>query len=921
MRFRPIIYLSVYACLILILSHQSRCIVTIKENGYAGVVVAISENIVESDYPTLVSDLIQNFINASSYLYTATRNRAFFKNVTILIPATWQDKVTYQAATSQSFDSADFRIDLVPGHTRATTVGVPGCGMSGQYILIPPQRFQQVKAPPYRMIVHEWAHYRYGVFDEYAVSPSQLGFIDGQGNINENKCTAQIEGGIIDIITGKKCNYPYGSNCVYSVTNGKGSKGSIMFDQNIDSVNTFCDTDNSNPLTYHNAFALNNQNLYCLFQSTWTVIMRHQDFTNNNNPARQIDITVPNIRIVRRKDIRTVLVLDTSGSMQGVRLQQMRLATTNFILNSAVEGEFLGIVSFNSRTTIMSSLTKIVDQNVKNNLIAQIPSAAVGLTSVGGGLLSALNMLKSSVNQSFPCGGRMIVLSDGEENVGPYISSVINDLVSNQIIVHTVSLGSSASERLQNVSYSTGGKAIYAPSGDIATLNSAFLSISQQNAAGDGSQAENILQASFEIMVQSESLQLSAFGIYYGNVYIDESIGNDTAITILWDVQPTTLVVTSPSGDDYNTSSQTGIWRYKIQAGGNQKRSIQTIAISVTSRPSTSSKSSNPLTSPVTASIKIDQASITYPQPVLISVNVQKNYFAVLNASVYVSIIPPSKTTSEVITLNDQGAGADLVKNDGIYSGYYTNFISNGRYSVQARVNASQDQAYILTAQLIGIQDNQDGSNTTSNQLIHLPSFTRVTSGNLFQVTNYVQGIDKIPPARVHDLQANTANVINFTMLLTWTAPGDNMDTGRASRYEIRYSLNYTIFTSNFSSGQLVTSDFIVNSGNSMRPRLPGILEELQVAIPNAKVNETYSFALITYDNSANVAQVSNYALATFTKITTPPQINSDLIINISVGIGCGIVGIILLTVIGIFLVRKYSTGKSTKIAVISLQA
>lgn len=161
----------------LLASHPSLCIISIKENGYEGVVVAISENIAERDYPTLVSDLVESFKNASSYLYTATRNRAYFKNITILIPSTWQDKAMYQSATSQTFDSADFRIDLTPGQTRASTVGVAGCGMSGQYILIPPQRFQQTQAPPYRMIVHEWAHYRYGVFDEYAVTPYQLAFI------------------------------------------------------------------------------------------------------------------------------------------------------------------------------------------------------------------------------------------------------------------------------------------------------------------------------------------------------------------------------------------------------------------------------------------------------------------------------------------------------------------------------------------------------------------------------------------------------------------------------------------------------------------------------------------------------------------------------------------------------------------------
>ena len=41
----------------------------------------------------------------------------------------------------------------------------------------------------------------------------------------------------------------------------------------------------------------------------------HQDFAHGNNPPREVYSTVPEFRIVRQQPKRTVLVLDTSGSM------------------------------------------------------------------------------------------------------------------------------------------------------------------------------------------------------------------------------------------------------------------------------------------------------------------------------------------------------------------------------------------------------------------------------------------------------------------------------------------------------------------------------------------------------------------------------------------------------------------------------
>ena len=41
---------------------------------------------------------------------------------------------------------------------------------------------------------------------------------------------------------------------------------------------------------------------------------------------------------------------------------------------------------------MMSPLTEIIDQSIRNNLISKVPNIAVGLTSVGGGLQLALNV-------------------------------------------------------------------------------------------------------------------------------------------------------------------------------------------------------------------------------------------------------------------------------------------------------------------------------------------------------------------------------------------------------------------------------------------------------------------------------------------------------------------------------------------------
>ena len=77
------------------------------ENGYQGVVVAISPE--EEENPNLVQSIKDLLTKASGELYGASRQRAYFKSVTILVPQTWNlDEA--EAAEDETYDNAEFRV-------------------------------------------------------------------------------------------------------------------------------------------------------------------------------------------------------------------------------------------------------------------------------------------------------------------------------------------------------------------------------------------------------------------------------------------------------------------------------------------------------------------------------------------------------------------------------------------------------------------------------------------------------------------------------------------------------------------------------------------------------------------------------------------------------------------------------------------
>ncbi|HYQ90277.1 MAG TPA: hypothetical protein VEU09_11710 [Candidatus Binatia bacterium] len=101
-----------------------------------------------------------------------------------------------------------------------------------------------------------------------------------------------------------------------------------------------------------------------------------------------------------------------------------------------------------------------------------------------------------------------------------------------------------------------------------------------------------------------------------------------------------------------------------------------------------------------------------------------------------------------------------------------------------------------------------------------------------------------------HDVAASP-----YALTLLWTAPGDDADTGRSSRYDLRYS------TSAVGADTLQWWSLARGAPNLPRPSYSG--QEDSTLVQGLNPETTYSFVLRTFDEAGNVSGFSNVCVAT----------------------------------------------------------
>lgn len=128
---------------------------------------------------------------------------------------------------------------------------------------------------------------------------------------------------------------------------------------------------------------------------------------------------------VARAPIDVALVVDTSGSMSGDKIQNARMAAASFI-DGLAEGDIVSLYAFSDAPRMLAPPT-VVDRESRARLLHQVGGLyAAGGTNIYGGLTVAQDAV-SAAPPTHPV-RRVVMISDGRANIGPSTPAELGDL-------------------------------------------------------------------------------------------------------------------------------------------------------------------------------------------------------------------------------------------------------------------------------------------------------------------------------------------------------------------------------------------------------------------------------------------------------------------------------------------------------------
>ncbi|GAB1288208.1 Calcium-activated chloride channel regulator 4A [Apodemus speciosus] len=385
-------------------------------------------------------------------------------------------------------NQADVKVapPVLKGRDEPYTRQFTQCGEKAEYIHLTPD-FRKV-------LLHEWAHLCWGVFDEY--NEDQPFYSASSKRIEATRCTTGITGvNRVQTCQGGSCitrscrtnstTKLYEKDCQFFPDKVQSEKASIMFMQSIDSVSKpatvpriynqrimmtttkmmttmtmieikvrnytlldvteFCRKEN------HSREALTLQNMKCNYRSTWEVISSSEDFKNST--PMEGPPPPPFFSLLRIGERIVCLVLDVSGSLTSYnRLDQMNQAAKYFLSQIIENRSWVGMVHFESQATIKSELIQINSDMERNQLLPTLPTSADGGTSICSGIRAAFQLFKNGGFQTD--GTEILLLSDGEDSTA---TGCIDEVKDSGAVVHFIALGPSADLAVTNMSILTGG--------------------------------------------------------------------------------------------------------------------------------------------------------------------------------------------------------------------------------------------------------------------------------------------------------------------------------------------------------------------------------------------------------------------------------------------------------------------------------
>jgi hypothetical protein len=615
----------------------------------------------------------------------------------------------------------------------------------------------------------------------------------------------------------------------------------------IDGNTQFCD---DSVTFFHDKTLPNKHNALCSSKSAFSIILHHKDF-DGYKPLNVSHQPKPQFQLFLSKKLFSyVMVLDVSGSMiEGDRIGRMKNSAIRFVQYNIKDNVPLGLVIFSSEPEILFPLEPLTAQNRPTviNILKELHTR--GGTCLGAALKAGLETLK---NGGVTQGGIITFMTDGWQSCdGPDqsdIPDVIGDILAQGVKINAIEFGMSADPRMMELAEKTGGKVFFIPDGTGPEDVNNALQGSLTNEPSVPSNQSHIVIAK-ETFKNQSNITLP--------FYIDDTIGNNVVIQIDFSGNTISSIMIGNFTDTFSETN--GVYEKvfdTLESGKyeliiSSSSSIQFASIEITSK---AKNDTLPIFTRCWTSAGMETIDVSRGQKVAIMAQVLQGTNSVIRAKVKAFIARDGDNDPIEIELFDQGSDPDSIKDDGIYSRYFTSFHPSSeevRYTVKCQIRSTAESAVnygFLNARKTSQHSSHSrslprrpsdnfpiccGSSAVTEDSVLFPTgeFGRTEISSMLSVISSDQA--NFPPGFVNDLIAGDLNLTASTFTLKFTAPGSMLDSGTPDAYKIYYSTNQLSLTniSGLENCEFINETYLASGSANMTPAEAGSPVKLTLLI------------------------------------------------------------------------------------------